>query len=119
MKRHPALVQLSRDHHHALVVAQRLKRAVHSEADAARAAFIEFWEADGRVHFREEEEILLPRLARFADLDEPIVARVLIDHVRIRCLAGELASKPSLETLHTLGTELKVMCGARSVSCSR
>ena len=27
MKRHPALVPLSREHHHALVIAQRLRRA--------------------------------------------------------------------------------------------
>lgn len=60
MKRHPALESLSRDHHHALVVAQRLKRPTDSTAADARAAFLQYWQADGREHFREEEEVLLP-----------------------------------------------------------
>ena len=60
MKRHPALESLSGDHHHALVVAQRLKRPTDSTAADARAAFLQYWQADGREHFREEEEVLLP-----------------------------------------------------------
>ncbi len=61
MRRHPALQELSCDHHHALVVAQRLKRAEPPNAGAARDAFGEYWSSDGRRHFREEEEILLPQ----------------------------------------------------------
>jgi iron-sulfur cluster repair protein YtfE (RIC family) len=89
------------------VVARRLKRAVDADAPAARAAFADYWEADGRAHFREEEEILLPRMAKFASPDQPIVARVLIDHVKIRSLADELVLDPPLQTLHMLGTELE------------
>lgn len=107
MKRHPALEQLSRDHHHALVVAQRLKRAQASTADEAREAFLDYWTSEGRAHFREEEEILLPTLARFTDPDQPVVTRVLLDHVRIRRLAAELADDSPLAQLHTLGAELQ------------
>jgi hypothetical protein len=39
MKCSDALAQLSRDHHHGLVVAQRLRRATPATADAARDAF--------------------------------------------------------------------------------
>lgn len=46
MKRHPALQQLSRDHHRALVAAQRLKRVGDSDAKEARARFLEYWDAD-------------------------------------------------------------------------
>ncbi|MGH2928070.1 MAG: hemerythrin domain-containing protein, partial [Solirubrobacteraceae bacterium] len=62
MKRHPAIAALSRDHHHALVVAQRLRRATDDDGSDARAreTFLEYWRADGAQHFREEEEILLP-----------------------------------------------------------
>lgn len=107
MKRHPALASLSRDHHYALVVAQRLKRASESNADEARTAFLDYWEADGSEHFREEEEVLLPALARFADPDQPVIARVLIDHARIRRAAGELATAVPVAALHAIGEELE------------
>ncbi len=107
MKRHDALAALSRDHHHALVVAQRLKRASETTAADARQAFLEYWRADGQRHFREEEEILLPSYAGHGDPDLPVVARVLIDHVRIRRLADEIATDaPPIAVLHVLGEQL-------------
>jgi hypothetical protein len=59
MKRHPDLQSLSRDHHRALVVAQRLKHVDDKDAIAARAAFLEFWHRHGQLHFRVEKEVLL------------------------------------------------------------
>lgn len=109
MRRHPALQQLSRDHHHALVVAQRLKRATGSTADEARVDFLAYWDPEGREHFREEEEILLPTCAGFIDPEHQLIAKVLTDHVRIRRLAGALAAGPpgELSTLHELGQQLE------------
>jgi hypothetical protein len=108
VKRHRALEQLSRDHHVALVVARRLKRAGEADAEEARNAFLGYWRGDGREHFREEEEILLPTFAGFSDPDVPAVAGALIDHVRIRRLAQQVAvESPSLALLHALGTRLE------------
>jgi hemerythrin-like domain-containing protein len=107
MKRHPALQQLSRDHHRALVAAQRLKRAGDSGAKEARARFLEYWDADGNAHFREEEEFLLPAVAGFIDAEEPVIARVLVDHVRIRHLAAKLAGDWDLASLRALGSQLE------------
>lgn len=109
MKRHPALELLSRDHHQALVVAQRLKRASDATDTNARAGFVKYWQAEGRAHFREEEEILLPGCAGFVDPDEPIVAKVLTDHVRIRHLADTVGrvDRPALDVLHELGAQLE------------
>jgi iron-sulfur cluster repair protein YtfE (RIC family) len=108
MNRHPALEALSRDHHHALVVAQRLKRADRGGAVDAQAAFLGYWRADGAEHFEEEEQVLLPLLAAFADPSHPVVAKVLTDHVRIRRLAADAsADPPDLEVLHRLGSELE------------
>jgi iron-sulfur cluster repair protein YtfE (RIC family) len=107
MKRHPALQELSRDHHHALVVAQRLKRAQATSKERTLADFRQYWEADGSAHFRQEEDILLPTLARFTDPSHPVVACVLIDHVRIRALVDELGEDPQLSTLRSLGRELE------------
>lgn len=107
MKRHDALAALSRDHHQALVIAQRLKRASETTAAGARQSFLEYWRVDGQRHFREEEEILLPSYAGHGDPEVPIVARVVIDHIRIRRLAHEIAAgAPPLATLHFLGAQL-------------
>ena len=109
LKRHAALEELSRDYHHARVVAHRLKRADRAGAADACDSFLAYWKSDGREHFREEEEILLPACAGFLDPDQPLVARVLTEHVRIRHLAREIASSehPPLELLHELGSQLE------------
>ena len=68
MKRHPSLRQFSDDHHQGLVNARRLRRAASGEgassADTARD-FLDFWQRDTSLHFRKEEEVLLPVLARY------------------------------------------------------
>jgi hypothetical protein len=60
VKRSDALAPLSRQHHHGLSAALKLKRADAAAAPEARAAFLEFWDREGRDHFRVEEELLLP-----------------------------------------------------------
>lgn len=104
MKRHPALQQLSRDHHRALAVAQALKRADQATAEEAHTRFLDYWNTEGREHFREEEEILLPALACFTDPDQPVVTHVLLDHIRIRALAQQ---PPEVARLHELGSQLE------------
>jgi hypothetical protein len=108
MKRDPALVSLSHDHHQALFAAQTLRRAVDETAADARAAFLDYWERHGRNHFRLEEEILLPAFARHGDAYDPLVARVLCDHVAIRARADALARDQHLgaSELHELGASL-------------
>lgn len=89
MKRHPALIPFSHDHHHALVQARRLKEAASgSEAErrAAAVAFVEFFRADSVRHFREEEELLFPLL----DPPPPLVERLLVEHVRLHSLVGRM-----------------------------
>lgn len=90
MKRSAALQPLSRDHHQALFLAQRLKRADEESAGEAGEAFLEFWSEHGKRHFRDEEEILLPAYAAYGNPHEPLVARVLTDHVEIRHRARRL-----------------------------
>jgi hemerythrin HHE cation binding domain-containing protein len=108
MRRNPGLVTLSRDHHQALSVAQKLRRATADTAQEARAAFVAYWEEHGRAHFRLEEEILLPAYAAHADPHHPLVARALCDHVAIRARADALAvdEAPDPATLRELGEGL-------------
>src|SRR5690349_16069168 len=106
MKRHPALTPLSRDHHHALVLTQRLRRAGEQDAGAAATAFLEHWMEEERLHFRLEEEVLLPAFADYGDPDHPAVIRTLLDHVQIRRDVERLASGADPELLHELGGRL-------------
>lgn len=108
MKRSRALASLSRDHHQALVVAQRLRRAGEQTAGEARAAFLAYWTDHGQRHFRLEEDALLPGYAAYGDPYHPLVLAVLGDHVAIRQRAGRLAREPdpATETLHDLGDRL-------------
>jgi hemerythrin-like domain-containing protein len=109
MKRHEALEQLSRDHHQALFQAMRLKRAEEDDASDVLGDFLDFWFGVGYLHFRAEEEVLLPAYSAYADASRDEVVRVLVDHVEIRREAhelGGLTSDPPPERLHKLGERL-------------
>ena len=92
MKRHQSLHPLSQHHHFALIQAFEMRRAVQAPAEEREAAvgrqaekFIAFWHKTGIVHFREEEEVLLPAYARHARLDQDFgIMRLLADHAEIR-----------------------------------
>jgi iron-sulfur cluster repair protein YtfE (RIC family) len=104
MKRDPALRSLSHDHHQALFVAQKLRRADATNAAAARALFVEFWNREGRRHFQVEEEVLFPSYAVHGDAHDPLVLRALGDHVEIRAVADSVSE--DLTELHELGRRL-------------
>lgn len=106
MKRHPALIALSHDHHHVLVIAQQLRRATAANAGELAAAFLAAWESAQRPHFRIEEELLLPAYAVHGDPAHPVVMRMLQDHMLIRRDAARVADAPSVELLHQLGQRL-------------
>jgi len=92
VKRHISLRPLSEHHHHVLVEALEISRASRASADerAARLrqaaeSLLRFWEQGGQIHFREEEEELLPAYGRHVRLDEDAdVMRMLADHAQIR-----------------------------------
>jgi DUF438 domain-containing protein len=109
VKRHEALEQLSRDHHQALFQAMRLKRAGEEDAGEVLGDFLDFWFGVGHLHFRAEEEVLLPAYSAYGDASRQEVVRVLVDHVEIRREAHELGAmkeEPPPERLHALGERL-------------
>lgn len=116
MKRHPSLRKLSDDHHGGLVQARRLRRAARGDGgpprEAARA-FLRFWEEDTRVHFREEEEVLLAVYARHGgDLEAEPIQEMVADHARIRGLVMTLigedrSGEVSPGTLGRIGERLE------------
>ena len=116
MKRHPSLRPFSDDHHQGLVKARRLRRAASGEGgDPAGTArdFLDFWQKDTSHHFRKEEEVLLPVLARYGgDLGERPVLQMLTQHARIRGLAMQLSDELKQDkiregTLRNLGEQLE------------
>jgi hemerythrin-like domain-containing protein len=118
MKRAPELRDLSDHHHRGLVQARRLKRAdTGDEAnmpEETAEAFLEFWQEGTTTHFREEEEVLLPVLARYREdlLGREPVVEMLLQHARIRGLIMGLSDEIKggsvrLETLGSIGELLE------------
>jgi hemerythrin-like domain-containing protein len=110
MKRDEALAPLSRDHHQALFQALRLKRAAEPDAGEAVRGLIEFFDGHGALHFRVEEEVLLPWFVREggADPADAAIVRVLTDHVWIRARIQKLREADGfhLDDVRELGERL-------------
>jgi hypothetical protein len=91
--RHPALVELSRDHHHVLVQALALRRASKeplSEGTTRVARVALAFHADEiRPHAREEEQVLLPCATGF---DPAGCRRITDEHREMEALAARIAA---------------------------
>lgn len=107
MKRHEALFPLSHDHHHALVEARYL-RLSEDDADTMTARLLEFWTRSLERHFKQEEEILLPRLALQTPLEPDVRAQTLGEHAGIRSLIDSLiiGAEPRADLLRSIGNAL-------------
>jgi hemerythrin-like domain-containing protein len=115
MKRHPALIPLSHDHHHGLVQAVRLRRAAANGDASARLAaatdFGEFFRNDERGHLRAEEEELFPLLLRHVPLQPAPLREARVQHVQLQGFARRLqiavaAGSVDRETLAAAGALL-------------
>jgi hypothetical protein len=110
MKRSAALAPLSRDHHHALDAALRLRRATPADTGAAVEHFLAFWNVDGARHFGIEERHLLGALGPEDREWRSAVDRVERDHADIRTMAAAIAAGPregQIELAHRLGGRLR------------
>lgn len=106
MKRSEALAALSRDHHHALDAALRLRRACADDLDAAVSHLQAFWEPEGRRHFEIEEELILPALPESDDEWREATARIRDEHARIRARVAALPGE-GVDAAHELGELLR------------
>ena len=110
VKRHPALVPLSEQHHHELAHAKRLLRAAGSgpeERLAVASAYVDAFFAETVEHFRREEEILFPLYLRHAG-STPVLERILREHMELHGLVRALRAEAAAgdippETLRTVG----------------
>jgi iron-sulfur cluster repair protein YtfE (RIC family) len=107
MKRSTELAVLSREHHIALELALRLRRATTDQAHRLAADAIAFWHRESVEHFRLEEEVLLPSLACHAGNDDPDIERTLSDHAQLRVRFGRLeGGAVDTDALQALGEAL-------------
>ena len=100
MKRHPDLLQLSREHYGALKLARDARRAAASGDASAVAALaqrvVQVFPVELDPHFCVEEQGILVLLAQAGQHE--LVARTLADHAELRRLVRALAS-PDADTL--------------------
>jgi hemerythrin-like domain-containing protein len=104
MKRHPSLQPLSDDHHRALVLARRLRRASSgpdsTDAEALSREVQQQFETELDPHFRVEESWLLPAL--HAKGAAELAEQTAVDHARLRDLVRSVWSGDTAEQLGTL-----------------
>lgn len=100
MRRHQALVRLSREHHHGLVMALRIEKELeHAGAEAINRLYsdlIAFWAAGLLPHFRGENECLLARLVRHVSPDDELVRRTQRDHLGMEALVATMRDSVDL-----------------------
>jgi iron-sulfur cluster repair protein YtfE (RIC family) len=101
MKRHQRLQDLSRDHHGALQLALKAKRAAASgdqiQMEATAAACLAAFHAELDPHFVVEEHTLLPLL--LAAGEDKLVTRVECDHRELRRLSAQLQHPDAMTLL--------------------
>ena len=93
MKRHPSLACLSRDHHHALVLARDARRFAAEHAQNPTAFIAELkrrFDAELAPHFAIEERELVGRSVACGEPLASLAARVVADHEALRTLIASL-----------------------------
>ena len=100
MKRAPALVPLSREHHEALVLARRACEPERAQAEPAtlRTHLLRRWDAQFDAHFAREETHLLPALAaagEHAAVQDALQQHAALRDAVARLRAGDLQALPA------------------------
>jgi hypothetical protein len=91
VKRHASLLKLSREHHVALVLAQRIANASDKAAIAGLMEEVPaIFRRELDPHFRTEETALLPLLERAGE--NAVARRTLEEHRLLRGLAARVAN---------------------------
>lgn len=90
MKRHNALILLSHDHHHGLLLAQLLKKSapaykgLPSDTPGKINYAIEKFNSDLSIHFEDEEKILFPILKGKDSEVDNLIDELIEEHKQLR-----------------------------------
>lgn len=90
LKRHPALISYSKDHHFGLLFVWKIRQGINKQKETERIRLyaLYFFENNLRAHFKEEETNILQELLS----NDPMRLRVEKDHTHIRAIIEELKS---------------------------
>jgi len=99
MKRHPALQDLSRDHHHFLLQSRNIRWYMERDRralpfDVVLREFLRTWTREVVPHLEEEERLFVPYYQRYASrLQEQYEAQIRADHEWLRIKVAELMKR--------------------------
>lgn len=97
MKRIAQLRQLSSDHHRALVIARRAKRAAAggdvSRIEVLRDEIVELFHSELEPHFQIEERYLVQPLQDKGEMQ--VVDQLLVEHKQLRELVADAGDHPA------------------------
>lgn len=86
MLRDKNLIPLSHQHQHALAMCVRLDRALapgNADLSAWQEEMVSIWKSEIRFHFEAEEKMLFPAAEKYDSL-QPLVKRLLSEHLTLR-----------------------------------
>jgi tellurite methyltransferase len=93
VKRHPSLASLSRDHHHALILARDARRLPQERSEDRSAFIVELrlrFDAELAPHFAIEERELVGRSVARGEPLASLATRVVADHDALRAIVASL-----------------------------
>lgn len=102
MKRHPALIPLSQDHHKALLLAQLIKKnapeyhGLPTDLIGKMNFAKEIYHTELEYHFKDEEEFVFPYLrGKDVELDN-LISEILSEHIILKEKILSLQENPNL-----------------------
>ncbi len=113
LKRHPALIPLSREHHEGLILAQLLKsdvpdyKGLPTTLEGKLAYARSQYEQVLSAHFEKEEQLLVPESKAYGAEPAAMADRVVEEHRRIRQNLEALDEHSSPEEFSLLGRLLE------------
>ncbi|MDE3212230.1 MAG: hemerythrin domain-containing protein [Bacteroidota bacterium] len=106
IKRHPAMVSFSKDHHFGLLLVWKIRQGIKKEVSSVRISnyVLHFFEIDLKQHFQEEEQLLFPKLPA----GNPLRQKAEEDHRKILQLLNDIAhDKGNLALLNRMALEVE------------
>ena len=127
-KRHPSLVPLSREHHHGLLLAFRIKhglpktRQPHDSPQEQAADTVQFFRKSLTLHFAAETDILFPAIRARQPQASALLNQLIQEHTAMRELVDHIDRQPPdgpqlTELLTSFGTLLErhIRCEEREL----
>ena len=106
IKRHPAIVEFSRDHHFALLLVWKIKEGFKKSIEISRISkyVVHFYDTNLIHHFREEETMLFNKIV----ITDPLILKTESEHVDMRNLIEVLRNNPKdLKSLESFSAMLE------------